>query len=125
MVFYESPKRALASLADMREAFGNRHAVLARELTKIHEEVIRGTLDEILSGFLNILTELKGEITLVVAGNDSQSAQPTDEEIIKRARKLQSQGLSTRDAVRMISEESGVNRNKIYQAILLSGQHQP
>ena len=125
MVFYESPKRALASLTDIREVFGNRNAVLARELTKIHEEVIRGTLDEILSGLINFGTELKGEITFVVGGNESQIAQLTDEEIIERARELQGQGLSTRDAARMIAEESGVNRNKIYKAILFSRQHQP
>ena len=66
LVFFESPHRLLKSLADMRETLGNRHAVIARELTKKFEEILRGDLDSLLKRLEN--RRVKGEITVLVEG---------------------------------------------------------
>jgi 16S rRNA (cytidine1402-2'-O)-methyltransferase len=66
-VFYESPHRIVKVLAAMREVFGNRNAAVARELTKLHEEVIRGTLDDILERFGE--SKPRGEFIIIVEGN--------------------------------------------------------
>ena len=73
VVLFESPNRIMKTLRDIREVFGNRRAAIARELTKLHEEVLRGTLDDLLAdqGERN----WKGEITLVVAGQDSMKGE--------------------------------------------------
>ncbi|MEI6125502.1 MAG: 16S rRNA (cytidine(1402)-2'-O)-methyltransferase [Pseudomonadota bacterium] len=67
LIFYESPHRIIATLVDMMELLGNRRAVLARELTKLHEEIICGLLSTILKKLENV--SIKGEITVVVEGN--------------------------------------------------------
>lgn len=69
-VYYESPHRIIKALAAMREVFGNRNAAVARELTKIHEEVIRGTLDDILERFGE--SKPRGEFVIIVEGNTAK-----------------------------------------------------
>jgi 16S rRNA (cytidine1402-2'-O)-methyltransferase len=67
MIFFESPKRLLPSLRQMKETFGDRYVAVCRELTKLHEEVIRGALADVISG-LEARDVLKGEIVVVVSG---------------------------------------------------------
>ncbi|MBW3590329.1 MAG: 16S rRNA (cytidine(1402)-2'-O)-methyltransferase [Actinobacteria bacterium] len=69
MVFFESPRRASETLTAMREAWGNRFAAVARELTKMHEEVVRGTIDSVLE---QLETPLLGEVVLVVSGREAR-----------------------------------------------------
>lgn len=69
MVFFESPRRAIETLTAMREAWGNRFAAVARELTKMHEEVVRGTIDSVLE---QLETPLLGEVVLVVSGREAR-----------------------------------------------------
>jgi 16S rRNA (cytidine1402-2'-O)-methyltransferase len=80
LIFYESPRRLLKLLQALRETFGDRRAVLARELTKIHEEFLCGSLSEILQA-LEERPALKGECTLLVGGAGAQAAAPAIEEI--------------------------------------------
>jgi len=85
IVIFEAGNRAAATLADLEEAFGDRPAAMARELTKLHEEIARGRLSELRARFPG---DLRGEVTLVVAGADAAPgpapAGPPEEEILRR-----------------------------------------
>ena len=72
LIFYESPHRLMKFLNDALEIFGNRNAVAAREMTKMHEEFLRGTLDELRAVFLS--REPKGEFTILIEGNHERNA---------------------------------------------------
>ncbi|MEG3072402.1 MAG: SAM-dependent methyltransferase [Candidatus Syntrophopropionicum ammoniitolerans] len=78
MIFYESPHRVKKTLAILLETFGNRPAAVVRELTKLHEEVVRGSLEDLVERFNAV--EVKGEFTLVVAGGASLQEMPTEQE---------------------------------------------
>lgn len=114
VILYESPHRIFKTLAYMREIFGNRAIVLARELTKINEEYLFGTIDELLS----LKKEgLKGEMVILlppVKGKKSVN----DKDIINRVGYLISKGLSKKDAIVVTSEEMNVNKNYIYKIVV-------
>lgn len=112
MIFYEAPHRIDKTLKAMFEVLGNRKACIARELTKLHEEFIRGTLEELS----NIEKEsLKGEMVIVVEGNvDEPSLTPSDDEIISMVNNLTDMGISTKDAIKKASELLKVPKNYIY-----------
>jgi 16S rRNA (cytidine1402-2'-O)-methyltransferase len=115
MIFYESPERLQATLADMAEAFGGeRRAVLARELTKVHEEYVRGTLAELAERFAEI--KPRGECTLVVAGAENADAEEMDVEAAMRA--LLESGVSPRDAAARLVVKTGLPRRQLYQLAL-------
>lgn len=113
LIFYEAPHRINKTLNLLRECLGNREICLARELTKINEEYIRGTLEE-----LSEIDEstLKGEMVLIVSGNKDEKA--VDDEIIKaRISYFVKLGLSQKDAINVVSEEFGVNKNYIKKLV--------
>ena len=118
MIFYEAPHKLLNTLQDLQIAFGpDRRISLCRELTKLHEEVIRTTLQ----GALDYYQELapRGEYVLVLEG-----AEPTQEEelTLEKALELVSakmeQGLSRKDAVKQVAKETGFPKNALYDAAL-------
>lgn len=123
LVAFEAPHRLLASLADLEETLGDRPAAAARELTKLHEEVVRGRISELRAVFESRAP--RGEITLVVGPPE---APPAPEERVDRdqlvalARMLRSEGLSGREAVRRLVEVSGASRREAYQAWLESAE---
>lgn len=110
-IFYESPHRILKTLSILLECLGDRNIVLARELTKLNEEYIRGTLSELVE--LDETT-LKGEMVVIVEGKADDSS-VDDEMLIKRLNYFTSKGLSTKDSVEIVSDETGVNKNYIYK----------
>ena len=115
MVFYEAPHKLSQTLGDLCETFGEeRNAALCREMTKLHEEVIRCTLGEARARFRE--HEARGEFVLVVAGAPEQAAAADEEGALARARELAASGLSARDAVRQAAEETGVSRSALYRA---------
>lgn len=115
IVFYESPQRLAATLAEMIEPFGARRLCVAREITKLHEEVLRGTVAEI-AGLVNA-RELLGEIVVVLEGNTE--VEVIDDELIRAALRDQiDAGASTRDAVSFVAESLGVARRVVYQMAL-------
>jgi len=117
MVFYESPKRIVKTLQDIQQTFGNRNIVVSRELTKMHEEILRGPVKDIIAIMAD--RTIKGEITLIVAGADKTPVNASTEEIQSRFKEIQKNwDLSTRDTADLISGESGLPRNKVYKAIL-------
>ena len=118
MIFYEAPHKLLATLEDMAQVFGeNRPISLCRELTKLHEEVVRTTL----GGAIDLYTQQppKGEFVLVVAG-----AQPPQKETFttvdaaQRVRQLMEEGLSRKDAVKQAAKELDLPKNAVYEAAL-------
>jgi 16S rRNA (cytidine1402-2'-O)-methyltransferase len=115
LILYEAPHRIGDTLQDLVKGFGGeRKAVLARELTKAHEEYLRGTLAELAE--LNPAT-LIGEIVLVIAGKEKTAHVLSDEEIqAELARKLKT--LSPKDAVAELSKENAVPKNRVYDLYL-------
>ena len=117
MVFYESPKRILATLKEIEKILGNRNAVIVRELTKVYEEILRGNLRELI----NTLQErnIKGEITLLISGAEKHPEPYSHEKLTTRYNELHTDpNLSTRDIVNVISEEMGVSRKEVYKEVL-------
>ena len=117
IIFYESPKRILALLDEIKVAMGDRYIVLAREMTKRHEEFLRGRLSEIISR-LHRRTDIKGECTLLVAG--SEKSETLSWEIVReqvRAAVIQGPH-SLPEIAREIAATSGFSKNKIYNQAL-------
>lgn len=109
LVFYEAPQRLAETLADLAAILGPRLAVIARELTKLHEETLRGTLPEL--AMLSATREIRGEIVLLVG--PPLDVEITDAEIIERlSAALQSQSL--RDAAKAVADALGVPKARVY-----------
>jgi len=114
MIFYESPQRITAFLQEAAETFGDRRGCVVRELTKIHEEILRGTLPE-LSAEIGGRDSVLGEITVVIAGGQ-KTVTLSVEEIVRAA--LEEDSGSSRDLAREIAEGTGLSRKDVYTEIL-------
>ena len=115
IVFYESPQRLAATLAELAGHYAARRVCVAREITKLHEEVLRGTLAEVaaLIGARDVL----GEVVVVLEGAHAEA--PVDDAVIRAALDEQlADGASTRDAVSFVAESLGVARRVVYQLAL-------
>lgn len=116
LVFYESPRRLVDSLKDIRDVLGDREVAVTRELTKVFEEVIRGRADEIIDKLE--AAGVKGEITLLVEGARERPVAGDGEiEALVREMDLQ-QELSTKDLAGRIAEELDLPRKRVYDVIL-------
>lgn len=118
LVFFESPHRVAATLTDLGAVLGpDRPACVARELTKIHEEFVRGTLAELAKRYE--AERPLGEVTLVVGGAPERQAEgPTDDELCAMARALLAKGLSVRDAADTLASDTGKPRRETYRLVL-------
>ena len=112
LIFYESPHHIEETIHLMAETLGDRRAVIARELTKLNEEYIRGTLNELTK--LDFST-LKGEMVVIVEGNQSDSCELSDEEIIQRLKFLLDKGVSKKAAIEIATDELKVGKNRVYK----------
>ena len=118
MIFYEAPHKLLSSLEDLAEAFGeNRPISLCRELTKLHEEVVRTTLGEAVTKYTE--NPPKGEFVLVVAGAPAQMKETASEtDAAARVAQLIAEGLSRKDAVKQTAKELDLPKNVVYDIAL-------
>ncbi|MCD7946716.1 MAG: 16S rRNA (cytidine(1402)-2'-O)-methyltransferase [Oscillospiraceae bacterium] len=118
MIFYEAPHKLSATLRDLCEHFGGtRRIALCRELTKLHEEVYRATLEEAVARYAQ--EPPRGEFVLVVEGACPPEADKMDlDDACKLVWARQKEGLSLRDAVREVAQETGVGKNELYQMSL-------
>lgn len=118
MIFYEAPHKLMNTLEDMVEVFGAERPVsFCRELTKLHEEVLRTTLGQAIVHFTE--TPPKGEFVLVVAGAPEEAKEvPTATDAAGRVNALISQGLSRKDAIKQTAQELGLPKNAVYAAAL-------
>lgn len=114
MIFYESPQRLAAFLRDAEEMFGDRRACVVRELTKIHEEILRGTIPE-LCAEISRRESVLGEITLVIGGG-AKTVELSVEEVVRAA--LEGDSGSSRDLAREIAGRTGLSRKEVYAEIL-------
>ncbi|MBE9550575.1 MAG: 16S rRNA (cytidine(1402)-2'-O)-methyltransferase [Proteobacteria bacterium] len=117
LIFYESPHRLLRTLADLVSVVGDRSAVVARELTKYHEEVIRGSLSEILAT-LSDRDRIRGECTLLVEGRKEKEFK-SDELVVDELERLAKEGsVSVKDAVRTVAGKYRISRGRVYREAL-------
>lgn len=118
MIFYEAPHKLIPTLRDMQTYFGpERRIALCRELTKLHEEVLRMTLTEAVSYYDQ--TQPKGEFVLVIEGAPKQTAPAVSEaEALLRIKALRADGVSLKEACRRISEETGLSKNALYDRMV-------
>lgn len=116
MVFYESPHRLAATLQDFSDTFGaERRAVVCRELTKLHEEVIRGSLSELVAWAED--RQIRGEIAIVVDG--AEEPEPEDAENLTDAvLALVADGMRMKQAAAQVAEAHGISKRDLYQATL-------
>jgi 16S rRNA (cytidine1402-2'-O)-methyltransferase len=114
MIFYESPQRLAAFLRDAEEMFGDRQACVVRELTKVHEEILRGTIPE-LCAEISRRESVLGEITLVIGGG-AKTVELSVEEVVRAA--LEGDSGSSRDLAREIAGRTGLSRKEVYAEIL-------
>jgi 16S rRNA (cytidine1402-2'-O)-methyltransferase len=120
LVFYESPQRLAACLADLAAELGDRPAAIARELTKLHEEVVRGTLDTLAAHYAKA-DQPRGEIVIVV-GPPADEA-PADDGAVTAALEAALAGESLRDAVDRVTAETGRPRREVYRlALAIAGE---
>ena len=116
MVFYEAPHKLLGTLEDLLTAFGDRRICLARELTKLHEEIVRTTLTEAVTRYREAAP--RGEFVLVIEGAAPAEDTPlTPEEAAKIALVYVKEGLSTSDAAKKAAAETGVKKGDIYRLL--------
>jgi 16S rRNA (cytidine1402-2'-O)-methyltransferase len=121
LVFYEAPHRLKESLADMHEILGNRDAVLAREITKVHEEFVRGPLSEVIGEIAH--REIRGEITLVIRGASGECT--VTEELLKdEVQRLKGSGLRVKEIAEVLGEKYGYSKKEIYR-LALAGSGKP
>lgn len=112
IVLYESPRRVLAALKDINELLGDVEIVIARELTKLHEEIIRGKVSTILTEIGN--RNIKGEITILI--NPKTVEPPKDIPLLEEIKKLHTEmKLSVMEIVKMIAKERGIPKRDVYK----------
>jgi 16S rRNA (cytidine1402-2'-O)-methyltransferase len=115
LVIFESPLRVQALLRDVLVGLGDRRIALSRELTKLHEGVVRGHVSEVLSRIGE--APLKGEVVVVIEGERTHEA-PDLEACAAEARELVASGVRSRDAARAVADRHGVGANDVYRAML-------
>ena len=114
LVFYEAPHRIEKMLKACLEVLGDRECSLARELTKVHEEFLRGTISEILEE----VDSLKGEMVICIAGNSDEPKKDIDAGfILDTVREAISRGMSTSDAVKETAKKLNIPKNKVYELV--------
>ncbi len=121
IVIYESPHRIEACLEDLVELLGERPAALARELTKLHEEVRRGTLAQLLAGVREVPP--RGEIVLLVSGAvHDHRPEVEPEELARRARALMDNGVDRKDALQQVARDAKVPKRAVFDALIATDQ---
>ena len=117
MVFHEAPHKLRATLSDMLAVLGDRPIALCRELTKLHEQTLRMTLSAAVD-YYNA-NEPRGEYVLVVSGREKRTGPAvTLEEGVAMVLQRKAEGLRMKDAVRQVADDTGLNRNELYDAVL-------
>jgi 16S rRNA (cytidine1402-2'-O)-methyltransferase len=114
IVVFEAPHRLPAALKDILEILGDRNIAVCRELTKLHEEVFKGTVNRAIERF----TAPRGEFTLVIEGNREPEKPKLTDQIKERLGEMKQGGVGAKEAVAKVAAESGLSRKELYQAWL-------
>lgn len=118
LIFYEAPHKLIYTLKDMLEAFGDRRIALCRELTKIHEEVLRGKISDMIAYYEN--KPPKGEYVLVIegAGEEADAEEITLERAVSMAEELIDGGMKASEAAKEIAKKTKFSKSEIYNSLL-------
>ncbi|MBC2714419.1 MAG: 16S rRNA (cytidine(1402)-2'-O)-methyltransferase [Desulfobacteraceae bacterium] len=117
LIFYESPRRIITVMEDMKEIFGDRYAVLSREMTKMYEEFLRGNLSELVAE-LKTRPAIKGEITLLVSGDKIEKPFCFEDIRHQVEEELKKGKTGVLQLARQLSKSYGVSKNMLYDKIL-------
>ena len=109
VILYEAPHRLKETLYELKSYVAERKIVIARELTKIHEEFIRGTIDEVLT---KLGDEIKGEIVLIIEGAQKQQVEEKPEKLIQ---KYLEKGIDKKEAIKKVAKELGIPKSQVYK----------
>jgi len=118
LIFYETPHRILEALEDVTAVMGQRPVVIARELTKLHEEFLRGTAAEVRAELAS-RPSVKGEITLLIGKTDE--VQSDDTPLEEAVRSAEQQGLPRMDAIKQVARQRGLSKREVYRLIAGDG----
>ena len=117
IILYEAPHKLKVTLQDLKEIIEDRKIVLAREITKIHEEFVRGKIDDII----NIADNIKGEIVIMIEKNEcikNDNEDFTNISLEEHYKMYESQGLDKKEIIKRIAKDRKVNKNEIYQKFI-------
>lgn len=115
LVFYEAPHRLLDALGDMLKIFGDREVAVARELTKVHEEFVRGKLSAVIGALAE--RDIRGEIVLIVQGATGE-AQVSDADLQATIRQLAGGGMGVKAIAELVGERYGIAKKEVYRLAL-------
>jgi 16S rRNA (cytidine1402-2'-O)-methyltransferase len=121
IIFYEAPHRIVASLEDAREILGERQAVVARELTKLHEEILRGRLSELVDKFSQAGNEPRGEMVVVIDRNviaDPDEDNKFQYSVAAMVAGFEAEGLDARSALKKSARQLGISRDEAYRRLV-------
>ena len=118
IVVLETPHRLLVALKDILIVLGDRKVAVCRELTKLHEEVFRGTVGQAIDHF----TEPKGEFTLVIEGKRSEAKPRLTEEVEQELQYMHRTGITAKEAIAKMAEKTGISKRELYRAWLKIGK---
>lgn len=116
-IIYESPQRVLDSLRDALGVLGDVEVTVAREMTKLHEEFIGGTISEAIAA-LEAKDSIRGEITIVFAPGVAQATAVSADHLADEFRRLRDEGMRRSDAAKMLAEKHGLKKNEVYKRLL-------
>jgi 16S rRNA (cytidine1402-2'-O)-methyltransferase len=116
LVFLESPHRVASSLVDLASAFGDREAVLCRELTKTYEEIVRRSLRGLVAWARD--RHIRGEVTLVVAGAEAAAESSAPVDLAAAVAELEQDGTPRKEAMALVARSAGISRRVVYEAVL-------
>lgn len=114
LILYESPHRLMDTLKDMLEVLGNRNISVAREITKVYEEVFRGNLEETINKFSN--SPVRGEFVIIVEGS-KEKEESIQIDIKKELEKYIKEGYSKKASIKIVSEKHNLPKNQVYQVM--------
>lgn len=114
LVFYEAPHRVIETLKDMYDIFGNRNVAVFKEITKVHEEAFRGSIEKVISEVK--ISKVAGEFVIVVEGRGKEGG--SIEDALKEVLTLIKKGTSRKDAVRMVADTYGLSKRELYEESL-------
>ncbi len=117
LIFYEAPHKLIRTLTDMYQCFGERNIAIVRELTKIHETVMRTTFSEALEYYKT--NEPRGEYVLIIEGAAEQVAVYTLDDAVRLAKKLSDEGMSASAAAKEAAQTTGIKKSDIYKQMLI------
>ena len=115
-IVYESPERLLESLRDALDILGDVEVAVAREMTKLHEELIRGTISEVVAQLES--RAVKGEVTVVFAAAAPVVAEVAPNDVAAEFARLRDSGMRRNDAVKAVAEKFGLRKNEVYKMLL-------